>query len=165
METTEKIHWRKVFNSDYLGSCDLEDGKYLKAVIKSVTIQNIKGQDGKAQDRNVATFVDPTIKPMILNATNCRIIKKFAKSSFIDDWKNIPIQIYVAQFRAFGEDTEGLRIRETQPKLDKPQLTPSMKAWAKAIDFLKKEGNSISGILVNYDMTDENRELLISQAL
>ena len=34
-----KTHWKKVFNSDYLGSCDLEDGKDLKAIIKSVTAQ------------------------------------------------------------------------------------------------------------------------------
>ena len=104
-----KTHWKKVFNSDYLGSCDLEDGKDLKAIIKSVSVQTIKGQDGKSQDRNVAKFTDPKIKDMILNATNCKVVKKFAKSVFINDWNNIPVQIYVKDdIRAFGDITEGL---------------------------------------------------------
>ena len=76
METKAKnkkpMEERKIFNSDYLGSCDLEDGKDLKAIIKSVSIQEVKGTDGKKDYRNVAVFTDQKIKPMILNATNCR---------------------------------------------------------------------------------------------
>jgi hypothetical protein len=142
MEIKEtKTHWRKVFLSDYLGSCDLEDGKDLKAVIKSVTVKSVKGPDGKEQERNVATFTDANLKPMILNATNCKLMKKFAKSVFINDWNNIPIQIYVKDdIKAFGEVTEGLRIRPTQPVMDKPKLTPLSQAWPKAIEFLKGTG-------------------------
>ena len=104
-----KTHWKKVFNSDYLGSCDLEDGKDLRAVIKSVTVQEVKGTDGKKQDRNVAIFTDAKIKPMILNVTNSKQVKKFAGSVYINDWNNIPIQIYVKDdIKAFGDVTEGI---------------------------------------------------------
>jgi len=153
-----KTHWKKVFNSDYLGSCDLEDGKDLRAVIKSVTVRKVKNTDGKEQERNVAEFTDTKLKPMILNATNCKVVKKFAKSPFINDWNNIPIQIYVKDdIRAFGDITEGLRIREVQPKTDKPVLKPGIQAWDKAIEFLRGTG-TIDQIKMKYDMslTDED---------
>ena len=157
----EKIHWKKVFNSDYLGSCDLENGSDLKAVIKCVTVRKVKSPEGKEQERNVATFTDPNIKPMILNVTNCKVIKKFAKSKFINDWNNIPVQIYVKDdIRAFGDVTEGLRIREIQPKMDKPKLTPGMPAWDKAIDFLQRPGTTIDQIKSKYELSLEDEETL-----
>lgn len=156
----EKTHWKKVFNSDYLGSCDLEDNKDLKAVIKSVSVKKVKNTDGKEQERNVAVFTDPKIKPMILNVTNCKIIKKFAKSKFINDWNNIPVQIYVKDdIKAFGDVTEGLRIRDIQPKLDKPSLTPNIQAWNKAIEFLKGDG-TMDKVKEKYELSPENEELL-----
>lgn len=160
METNERIHWRKVFLSDYLGSCDIEDGKDLKAVIKSVTVKSVKGPDGKEQDRNVATFTDANLKPMILNATNCKLMKKFAKSVYINDWNDIPVQIYVKDdIKAFGEVTEGLRLRPTQPNMNKPKLTPGIPAWAKAIEFLSKEG-TIDKIREKYDLSEADEETL-----
>jgi len=159
MET--KTHWKKVFNSDYLGSCDLEDGKDLKAVIKSVSVKNVKGPDGKEQERNVATFTDANLKPMILNATNCKLIKKFAKSVFINDWNNIPVQVYVKDdIKAFGEVTEGLRIRPTQPVMSKPNLTPTSKAWSGAIEYLKRPDGTMDGVKARYELTPANEELL-----
>jgi hypothetical protein len=155
-----KTHWKKVFNSDYLGSCDLEDGKDLKAVIKNVTVKEVKGTDGKAQDRNVATFTDANLKPMILNSTNCKLIKKFAKSVFINDWNNVPVQIYVKDdIKAFGEVTEGLRIRPTQPAMNKPKLTPASQAWPKAIEFLKGAG-TMEQVKDKYDLSAKDEETL-----
>jgi hypothetical protein len=156
-----KTHWKKVFNSDYLGSCDLDDGKDLKAIIKSVSVQTIKGQDGKSQDRNVAKFTDPKIKDMILNATNCKVVKKFAKSVFINDWNNIPVQIYVKDdIRAFGDITEGLRIRPVQPVMEKPKLNPKSPAWPKAIEFLKTPAGSIEAIKEKYDLSAADEKAL-----
>jgi len=158
MET--KTHWKKVFNSDYLGSCDLEDGKDLKAVIKSVSVKSVKGPDGKEQERNVATFTDANLKPMILNATNCKLIKKFAKSVFINDWNNIAIQIYVKDdIKAFGEVIEGLRIRPTQPVMSKPKLRRDMPAYTKAVDAIR-HGKKMSDIEKVYDVSEVKDEIL-----
>jgi hypothetical protein len=162
----EKIHWKKVFDSSYLGSCDLEDGKDLKAVIKSVSIQEVKGTEGKKQNCNVAVFTDPKIKPMILNATNCKVVKKFTGTPFINDWNNVPVQIYVKDdIKAFGELTEGLRIRPTQPVMNKPKLTPDIPAWVKAIEYLKKPDGTIDGIKKRYELSPENEELLKQSVL
>jgi hypothetical protein len=163
-EQNGKTHWKKVFNSDYLGSCDLEDGKDLKAVIKSVSVQKVKGTDGSEKECNVAIFTDPALKPMILNATNCKVMKKFTKTPFINDWNKVPVQIYVKDdIKAFGEITEGLRIRPTQPKMDKPVLKPGIPAWAKAIEFLSKEG-TIDKIREKYDLS-ETDEIVLKEAV
>lgn len=158
----EKTHWKKVFNSDYLGSCDLEDGKDLKAIIKSVTVRKVKNTDGKEQERNVAEFTDPKIKPMILNVTNCKTIKKFTKTPYINEWGGTAIQIYIKDdIKAFGDVAEGLRIRDFQPKFEKPELTPESQAWPKAIEYLKGTG-TIEGIMKRYALSPENEELLKS---
>jgi len=156
----EKTHWRKVFNSDYLGSCDLDEGRDLKLKIKHVTVQEIKGTDGKVQERNVAMFTDAAIKPMILNSTNCKIIKKFAKSAYIDDWNNVAIQVYIKDdIKAFGEVVDGLRIRTVQPSFTKPKLTPGVPAWAKAVEFLKGEG-TMAKVKAGYSITSPDEVLL-----
>lgn len=155
-----KTHWRKVFNSDYLGSADFEEGKDLKAVIKNVQVKSVKDPNGKEQECNVATFTDPNIKPMILNVTNSKTIKKFVTSVFIEDWVNIPVQIYVqGGIKAFGEVTEGLRIRSTQPTMTKPKLTRSMPAWNNALNHIKA-GKSIDEIKKHYDISEVEHELL-----
>lgn len=159
-----KTHWKKVFDSAYLGSSDLEDGKDLKAVIKSVTIQKVKGPDGKEKECNVATFTDSKLKPMILNVTNSKVIKKFVTSVFIEDWNNIPVQIYVQDgIKAFGEVTEGLRIRSVQPSMVKPTLNRSMPAWTKAVEHLKS-GKSIEDIKAKYDISKEVEDELLREA-
>lgn len=160
MSTESKTHWKKVFLSDYLGACDLEDGKDLKIVIKSVEVREIKGNAGEKQNRNVAVFTDSKIKPMILNATNCKIIKKFANSTFIEDWKNVAISVYVKpDIKAFGDVTEGLRVREMQPKMEKPNLTPGTQGWTGAIEFLKGAG-TMEKIKAKYSLSEANEELL-----
>lgn len=160
----EKTHWKKVFDSAYLGSCDLEDGKELKAIIKSVQVQTVKNTDGKEQERNVAIFTDSKIKPMILNATNCKVVKKFAKSPYINDWVNIAVQIYIKDdVRAFGDVTEGLRLREIQPKFEKPNLTMDNPAWKSAVKFIKDKG-TVAKIREKWDLTVENEAKLIKQA-
>lgn len=164
-EQNGKTHWKKVFNSDYLGSCDLEDGRDLKAIIKSVSVQKVKGTDGSEKDCNVAVFTNSELKPMILNATNCKVIKKFTKSPYINDWNNVPIQIYVKDdIKAFGEITEGLRLRPTQPAMNKPILKPGIPAWAKAIEFLSKEG-TIEKIREKYDLSETDEETLKAAVL
>lgn len=157
MET--KTHWKKVFNKDYLGACDLEDNKDLKAVIKKVEIREVKDPQGTTSKRNVAIFTT-NIKPMILNVSNCKVLKKFAKSQYIEDWVNIPVSIYIKDdVKAFGEITEGLRFRDVQPKVNKPELTPDLQAWAAAITYLKGTGTMIL-LKEKWNLSQENEQKL-----
>jgi len=159
-----KTHWKKTFNKDYLGAHDLEENKDIKVVIDYVVVKGIKDPQGNSSNCNVAYFKDKT-KPMILNVTACKQIKKFSGSNYIEDWKNIPIQIYVREVKAFGEVVEALRIREQQPQTEKEKLNPNSDKWPKVVDRLKDKG--IDGLTIAqkyYDITPENIEVLKNAA-
>tara|TARA_R110000822_G_scaffold310050_1_gene441069 strand:+ start:820 stop:1338 length:519 start_codon:yes stop_codon:yes gene_type:complete len=116
----KKQHYRAVFKSDHLSSYDLEDfteqGRPLEFTIKHVTQELKTKVAGRKIDANVAYFIEP-IKPLVLNATNSKIISKFANTPFVNDWKNIPIELYIQKGITFGKETvQGIRIKETPPK-------------------------------------------------
>jgi hypothetical protein len=159
----KKTHWKKVFNSEYLSSADLESGDIV-LTIRSVSIEEVKGADGKKKECNVARFNEDA-KPMILNVTNSKIVKKFTGSRFLEDWKNVPVQIYVDdKAKAFGELTEGLRIRSQQPTLTKPTLKPDTEQWKKAVEFLKTGGGKIEQITKKYSIESSDLENLTNEA-
>ncbi len=160
-----KTHWKKVFNKDYLGAWDLDNGGDLKLVIAHIEVKEVTGPQGATEKRNVAIFKDGT-KPMILNVTNCKLITKFAGSKFIEDWKEIPIQVYVKDdIKAFGEITEGLRIRPKQPTIGKIDLMPGSEAWTGAVKYLSVEGNSIDKIKAKYNISEANESKLMDDVM
>jgi hypothetical protein len=160
----EKTHWKKAFNKDYLGSHDLDEGKDLSVVIDRIEVRKVKNNQGEEASKNIA-ILKGQYKPMILNVTNCKTIKKFSGSNYIEDWNDIPIIIYVARVNAFGEEVEALRIRDRQPVITKPKLTPDHEKWPAAIDYLKKDGNSMSGILNGWDVSPEDQTKLQEGAI
>lgn len=160
----QKTHWKKAFKSDYLSSSDI-DGKDLVLIIKCVKYQECVTQSGK-KFCNVAHFTSNEFKPMILNVTNSKVIKKFANNAVhIDDWNNIPVQIYVDSKVRFGNDTvEGLRIREVQPKLNKRELLPNTKEWENAVDFIKNRKGTMALVKGNYSISIENETKLTNES-
>lgn len=113
----QKTHWKKAFNSNYLGVADLPNYKDIVATIKYVKLEEAKGtKEGGL--KNIAHFVE-NIKPMILNVSNSDAVRKLAGGSrFIEDWKNVKVQIFVQEnVRAFGTVTDALRIRPYSPKV------------------------------------------------
>jgi len=115
-----KTHYRKVFKSDHLSSFDLEDfienGVNLEFTIKHVKQFESTKVAGKSIAANIAYFVEP-VKPMVLNATNSKIVAKLADSSFLEDWNNIPVELYILKNIQFGKErVTGIRIKEEPPK-------------------------------------------------
>lgn len=145
MTDKEKTHYRKAFNSPYLSSADIIEPTTL--TVTSVRLEPDKTH--KTKDRfNTAYFLESELrpgeplKPMVLNATNSRTMKNLTGSSFIDDWKNVPITVYVDSNVRFGRDTvEGLRISTEKPKTAKPELMVGTKAFSNAIEAYKRDGN------------------------
>jgi hypothetical protein len=124
METKSKTHFRKVFKSDHLGSADLEEfieeGKPLMFTIKEVIQHQIdpktKGSGivvaGRRISANIAYFTDAKIKPLVLNATNSRIVKNKTNSPFVEDWKGLVIELYIDRdVKMKGETVGGVRIK------------------------------------------------------
>src|SRR5690606_12977125 len=94
-----KTHYRKVFKSDHLGSADLEEmteeGKSLIFTISHVNQEYQTKVAGKKIDANIAYFKEG-IKPLVLNSTNSKILKKMANNSpFVEDWKGLTIELYI----------------------------------------------------------------------
>ena len=160
----KKTHYRKVFKSDHLGIADLEDlieeGKRLVFTVREVKQEYGTLVAGKKIDANIAYFKEP-IKPMVLNATNSKIMKSFNNGSpFVEDWKNTVIELYIdPNVKMKGDTVGGVRIKPKQPTVLKPILIPTMQEWTKAVEWLKKDG-TIEGIKKRYTLSETNEQLL-----
>jgi hypothetical protein len=128
----KKDHFRKVYKSDHLGVADLEDFREnnisLIFTIKQVKQELNVSVAGKKGDFNIAYF-NESIKPLVLNATNSKILKGFSvgKSPYVQDWVNIPVELYIDySVKMKGDIVGGVRISPVQPKIqvkEKPFFT------------------------------------------
>lgn len=107
-------HWKKLTNPNYLGAYSIEDGRDLILTIKSVGNEMVVGEGGKKEECTVCHFIENQ-KPMILNATNMKMIAKLYKSPYIEDWAGKKIQIGIEKVKAFGEVVDALRVRKLVP--------------------------------------------------
>lgn len=108
-------HWKKLTNPNYLGAYALEDGKDLILTIKDVREETVTGTDGKKEDCVVCYFYE-SVKPMILNATNMKMIQKLYKTPYIEQWRGKQIQVGIEKIKAFGDLVDALRVRKVLPK-------------------------------------------------
>lgn len=165
---TQKTHWKKAFNKDYLGAHDVEEGQELKVVIASVTQREVTNPNGEKSACNVARFTDTSVKPMILNTTACKQVQRFTGQRYIENWQNVPIQIYVQEnVRAFGETVDALRIRDHQPRLEKPRLNKQSDKWNDAVASYQKAEDKTKHIEVirkHYELSDSDLTILIDAA-
>mgnify|MGYP003403558429 len=162
---TEKTHYRKAFDSPYLSSADIVEPIVL--TISKVTLE--KDRTKKTQDMfNTAWFAEKELrageklKPMILNASNSKMVRQLAGSPYIDDWQNLRVTVYVDHNVRFGKETvEGLRIHPNAP--ERKMLTPeNEKAWEHAKAAFKRDGNLVA-VLARIDMSPEHQQQLIAE--
>lgn len=166
--TEAKTHYRKVFDSPYLSAADVVEPIIL--TIRHVVVESDKTK--KTKDlMNTAYFIEKEIrkgeplKPMILNATNSKMMAKITGSPFIEDWTGSAIEVYVDGNVRFGRETvEGLRIRPVAQKPQRQELTPlDTDKWKRAITRLLKDGN-LDAVEAHVFISDENKALLHQQA-
>jgi hypothetical protein len=116
-----KTHFKKMINSDYLGSWDLMDidGNFIKktVTIKAVVMKKVHDGAGGESDCMVIELHD--CKPIIANSTNRKSISKSLKSVFVEDWIGQKIVLYVEKVNAFGAVHDALRVVKTPYKLPK----------------------------------------------
>lgn len=163
---TKKTHYRRVFKSDHLGSADLEDfiedKKPLVFTIKEVKQEIGVSVAGKKGSFNIAYFVE-NIKPLVLNATNSKVVKVFAGGSpFVEDWKNITVELYIDEtVKMKGEIVGGVRIKSIKPTL--PFLTAESKAYQNAVAHIRG-GGKIDDIEKRFIVTDEMKTKINNDA-
>lgn len=162
---TDKTHYRKAFDSPYLSSADIVEPTVLTVARVALEPDRTKKTNDKF---NTAYFAEKEIrpgeklKPMILNATNCKTMRKLTGSPFIEDWKDVRVTVYVDHNVRFGKETlEGLRISPNAP--ERKALTPAnKKGWENAKTAYKRDGN-LDAVLARVDMSDEHQKQLIAE--
>jgi len=158
----EKTHYRKAFDSPYLSSADIVEPTALTISYVRLEPDHTK----KTKDLfNTAYFSEKELrkgeklKPMILNATNSKIMRKHVGSPYIDDWENIPVTVFVDGNVRFGRETvEGLRLmpRQVQKKFIDPTTQP---AWDNAKAAFKRDGH-LDKVLERVNISPENMQLI-----
>ena len=113
-----KTHYRKVFKSDHLGSADLdemiEEKRLLVFTIKEVKQMFGAQVAGKKIDANIAFFTEQ-IKPLVLNATNSKVMSRLTGSKFVEDWAGVTVELYIdASVKMKGEAVGGVRVRASK---------------------------------------------------
>ena len=157
-------HYRKVFNSPYLSAADVPDPIILTVARVSQDIDKTKKTK---LAMNTAYFVEQEIrpgeklKPMILNATNSKVMDKICRSPYIEDWKNVEIIVASVQGIKFGNDVvDGLRI---QPAPTRKTLTPDdTERWAKAKAAALRDGN-LNAVLATVNMSQEHIDQMAAE--
>lgn len=162
----EKTHYRKVFKSDHLGVADLEDlteaGTALVFRIKQVRQEIGVRVAGAKGNHNIAYFHE-NIKPWVINATNSRMLRNMTGSPFVEDWRDLTIQLYVdPSVKMKGEVVGGIKINPNyQP--GRRQVTPENETlWENAKKAFKRDGN-FTKVLERADISEDHQKLIMEQ--
>lgn len=120
MAKMEHVQWKKLTNPNYLGSYAFDGDKDMTLTIDYVKNDVVVGENGRKETCVVIYFKEP-VKPMIANKTNLKQIQKLYKTPYIDEWHDRAITLYVDHNVRFGgEIVDGIRIRNTIPKVKVP---------------------------------------------
>lgn len=153
-----KTHFKKLQNPDYLGAYDFAEGEQRIATIKDVKQGIIKSERGDEAEI-VVSFVEP-FKPMIMNATNAKMIAKISGSNFIEDWKGIQFYIVVKKVKAFGDVVDALRISSEKVIKKLPTLVVGDANFEKIKTALKEKKFTIDDVKKKYSFTKETEDAL-----
>ena len=159
MNNEKLTHWKKLENPNYLGAYSIDPNKDLTVTIEKVVREQVIGLNNKKEECSVAYLKGQ--KPMVLNATNQKMITKVIGTPYIEQWAGKQITLYVAHIKAFGEDNvECLRIRQTVTPTVLPELKNTDTAnWDKVVTAMK-QGYSIDQVRTRWIVSDVNAQLL-----
>lgn len=159
-----KTHYRKAFNSPYLSAADITEPTRLtieRAVLEGDKSKKSKDQFNTVYFQEACIREGEPLKPMILNATNSRMLRQITGSHYLEDWSGTAVTIYVDSNVRFGRDTvEGLRL---MPAQSRTQVTPdNAKLWAGAINAYKRDGN-FDAVLERADISKVNQMKIMKE--
>lgn len=162
-----KTHYRKAFNSPYIASADIVEP--MTFTISHVNLEQHHAQKKKDEWFNTAYFKETEIrpgekmKPMILNATNSKMMAQITGASFIDDWRDVRVELYVdPNVRQIGGGTgDGVRLR---PAPQRPSIVPGTPLWDGAKKAFQRDGN-LDKVKAKADITPENENKLMQEIM
>jgi len=151
----DKTHWKKLTNTNYLGSYALQPGKDLVVTITEVKKEMVKDATGSESECLIVHLQNQ--KPLICNKTNAKSIAKAVGSPFIEDWKGKQIALYIASVRAFGETVDGLRVRPTTVKTK----ALSDEEFKKLLEAIKSGKYTVEKAMDSFKFTEVQMNILI----
>jgi hypothetical protein len=153
-----KTHWKKMTDTNYLGSWDIEEGTKLVLKIKEVKEEMLKPSPQAPEEKCIVAYFENK-KPMILNKTNCKAIQKRTGSGYIEDWIGQDITIAVQKIKAFGDMVDALRVESFAPK---PKAKSNFKegGFEKALDAVFNGNMTAEKIASTYNLTAEQSKQL-----
>ena len=155
MTDQDKTHWKKLTNTNYLGSYALQPGKDLVVTITDVKKEMVKDATGSESECLIVHLQNQ--KPLICNKTNAKSIAKAVGSPFIEDWKGKQIALYIASVRAFGETVDGLRVRPTTVKTK----ALSDDEFKKLLEAIKSGKYTVEKAMDSFKFTEVQMNILI----
>jgi len=153
-----KTHWKKSFDSPYLGSWDLEDYKDITLTIKKAVGEMTK--DLKENSVKNIVYFEENFKPMICNSGNSKVISALSKSPYMEEWNGTRITLTVKQVRAFGETHDALRVKTKTDEL--PILNAKHPKFKAVLGAIKNKTYTLEQIKVKYQVSAEVEKQLLS---
>jgi len=142
-------NWRTAFKSDFLASWDIDST--IQLTISHVEVKEVQLQ--KKEKKVVAYFVEKTfangeeIKPMILNATNCKLLNSYTGTKETNDWKNITVEIGVKENKGRIGEANGLAIlRVLKGQIDLLETIINLRSSATK-EITLEQNNSLDDII------------------
>lgn len=152
---SDKTHWKRLINPDYIGAYWLPEGEDVTVVIDYVQREPVTGTGGKKEECTVAHLKGA--KPFILNNTNSKTIAKLY-GPYVEDWAGKRITLYATTTKMAGDVVECLRIRpQVAAKVAKPI---NQDRFSKAIAAIKAGTYTAVQLRAAAALTDEQEAAL-----
>ena len=74
-------------------------------------------KDGEPEKIRLAAYFHESLKALVLNTSNCEVLAELAGTDEIEDWKDIPVELYVdPDVRYGGKRVGGIKLRQPEAK-------------------------------------------------
>lgn len=153
-----KTNFRQIVNPDYLGSYSLDNqqnGYFEKAgVITKCELKEVVDASGKAM--RIVAQTDQG-KPMIIKATNGKVLQKITKSRYFEDWNNVPVVFYVElDVKSPQGRVDALRLKpQSAASVSKPLLVIGTDIFNQAKAAVEAGTFDLAKLKVHYTITPE----------
>lgn len=152
-------HWKKLQNPLYLGSYDFQPGEERIVTVKDVKREMVKGQEG-TEEHTIVYFTE-NYKPMIMNATNSKMLTKLSESPYVEKWIGTSFKLVIVKIKAFGEFIDALRIKSEKVVKTLPDLILDSPNFIKVKDAIKNGKATIEQVETKYKLSKEVKDAII----
>ena len=112
---SDKTHWKKWNNPDYLGAYAFQPGEEKTLTIREVKREMVFNPSASGKEECTVAYFVEDVKPLILNVTNCKTISKLWGTPYVEDWAGKKITVKVKKINAFGEMVDAVRVSNQRP--------------------------------------------------